>query len=170
MSFTKKLADGHTYEMLICKKLRRNGWNVLPAYEIRNTKKSPRLFTSECGDLVIPDLLALKDDKIMWVEIKSKSAFTWHRKTGTWQTGLDINHWNDYKKVYEITGLPVWIYFVHKTGHNAVDTPDDLNSPVGIYKQHIDRLIKTVDHKHINHGRYGMVYWQECDLIKLGVR
>ena len=88
--------------MLICKKLRRNGWNVLPAYEISEQKKSPRLFTSECGNLIIPDLLVFKDDKIMWVEVKSKSAFTWHRKTETWQTGLDNNYWNDYISVFVI--------------------------------------------------------------------
>ena len=168
MSFTEKLQKGQLGESLIAKWLNRGGWNVLPAYDIEvQSGKGPRLFTATRGQLITPDMLVFRHKSIVWVEAKTKSAFTWHRLSQTFQTGIDLRHWKSYISVSEVTPFPVWLLFLHKPGNTAKDTPSEKTSPSGLYGQELTRLQKTTDHEHPNWGRSGMVYWQEKSLLKL---
>ncbi len=96
-----------------------------------------------------------------------KSAFTWHRTSSSWQTGIDFRHWNDYVRVADESQLPVWLLFLHKPGSLAKDTPDGLTSPSGLYGNSLPKLQTSIHHTHPNHGPSGMVYWTENSLIKL---
>ena len=168
VSFDEHLREGLLGEGLITRWLNGRGWDVLPAYEIETqTGKGPRLFSAKLGKLIAPDLLVFKDSSFYWVEAKTKSAFTWHRITETFQTGIDRRHWLDYLAVGETTGLPVWLLFLHRPGSSAKDTPAGMESPSGLYGQVIDILKETIDHEHANHGPSGMVYWQENTLKKI---
>lgn len=155
-------------ESIIAKWLNRCGWNVLPAYEVEtHSGKGPRLFTVERGKLITPDMLIFKNRNIRWIEAKTKSAFTWHRISESFQTGIDRRHWQSYISVSEVTPFPVWLLFLHEPGQNAKDTPAGMKSPSGLYGQEITKLCENVDHEHKNHGRSGMVYWRESVLLKL---
>lgn len=168
MSFDESLKEGKLGEGLIARWLLSRGWDLLPAYEIElEHDKGPQLYTAKHGKLIAPDFLGLKDPKISWIEAKTKSAFTWHRKTQTFQTGIDRRHWLEYVVVRETTKLPLWIFFLHKPGNNAKDTPFGMISPSGLYVQSLDKLCTTIDHEHDNHGNSGMVYWQESVLRKI---
>lgn len=168
MSFDKSLREGLLGEGLITRWLTSRGWNVLPAYEIElQSGKGPRLFSAKLGTLIAPDLLVFNESGFYWVEAKTKSAFTWHRITETFQTGIDRRHWLDYLAVRETTGVPVWLMFLHRPGSHAKDTPDGKDSPSGLYGQEVGILRETIDHEHANHGASGMVYWKESELLKV---
>lgn len=168
MKFVEALNEGLLGESEITKWLNSRGWDVLPAYEVEIDRgKGPRLFTANHGTLITPDLLIFKNADIIWVEAKTKSAFTWHRKTASWQTGIDKRHWEDYQAVNMLYEFPLWLFFLHKPGTDAKDTPEGAVSPTGLYGQEIGLLEQSVDHKHENHGPSGMVYWREESLRKL---
>ena len=168
MSFTQQLETGLAGESLIAKWLNRKGWRILPAYEIElNHGKGPRLFAS-CGQLISPDLLIFNAQcNFKWIEAKTKTAFTWHRQSCSWQTGLDRRHWRDYLAVQSLSPFPVWILFLHKPNGCAKDTPNGFLSPSGLFGNTISCLQKNIHHEHDNHGPSGMVYWKIDALRKI---
>lgn len=165
--FDDKLKAGLLGESVIARWLIRRGYNILPAYEIEITHgKGPRLFTAN-AQLISPDMLVFNQNKIMWVEAKTKSAFTWHRDSKTWQTGIDYRHWCDYVRVANLTSWTVWILFLHKAGIQAKDTPPGMVSPCGLYGNSINVLSKCIHHRYDDFGPTGMVYWTIDSLKKL---
>ncbi|MDA1178788.1 MAG: hypothetical protein O2931_08340 [Planctomycetota bacterium] len=158
MSFEQQLEVGQLGESVIAKFLIRRGWQVLPAYQIEiHSGKGPRLFGTY-GQLISPDLLAFTHNKVRWVEAKTKSAFTWHRISQTWQTGIDKRHWLDYRRVNIETPFETWILFLHKDG-TAKDTPLGMTSPTGLFGNKISVLESNVHHESDDWGHSGMVYW-----------
>lgn len=159
MSFEESLQVGLLGEQVIAQWLIRKGYQVLPAYEIELIHgKGPRLFTTE-GPIITPDLLVFNGQKIVWCEAKTKTAFTWHRLSGTWQTGIDRKHWLEYLRIAQLTPFPVWIFFLHKPNGQAKDTPEGMMSPSGLFGHSIEQLNRSIHHEHANHGPSGMVYW-----------
>jgi hypothetical protein len=166
MSFAQSLETGLIGEGEISKWFTGRGYVVLPAYEVEMSHgKGPRIFSAH-GQLIAPDLLVFNSEKVFWIEAKTKSAFTWHRISGSWQTGIDRRHWHDYLKVNVITPFPIWILFLHRPGNVAKDTPEGMVSPSGLFGNTIESLELSVDHEHENHGPSGMVYWRR-DSLKL---
>lgn len=167
MSFVKQLAVGQVGESAISKWLQSEGFTVLPAYEIEQQHfKGPRLFTAEL-DLIAPDMLVFNARKVLWVEAKTKSAFTWHRISQTWQTGIDRRHWLDYVRVDQQTPWRVWVLFLHRAGVLAKDTPIGMTSPSGLFGNSVEILARSIHHESENHGPSGMVYWQVGTLKKI---
>lgn len=165
--FEESLAVGQMGEGEIARWFISKGYSVLPAYEVeQHHGKGPRLFTFG-GQVVSPDLLVFNADKVMWVEAKTKTAFTWHRGSRTWQTGIDRRHWREYLRVNEITPFPVWILFLHRPGGLAKDTPEGMISPSGLFGNEIGFLAEHIHHEHENHGPSGMVYWTVESLKKI---
>jgi hypothetical protein len=160
MGFPENLRIGQLGESAIARWCRARGNSVLPVYEKEiDTGKGPRFFTPEC-QLVAPDMFVMPS--MQWVEAKHKSVFTWHRKTSRWVTGIDLNLYQDYQRVLEISRRSVWLLFLHRSA-----TPDarDLEHgcprecPTGLFGDSLKYLMHNENHRHGNHGRYGMVYW-----------
>lgn len=128
-----------------------------------DTGKGPRLFIP-VGTLIAPDLLVLRDSIVYWIEAKHKTAFTWHRNTSCWTTGIDLRHYNDYLSVANATPFPVWLLFLQRGGH-AKDSP--LESPAGLYGNALDILQRCENHRSDRWGSGGMVYWSIRSLRKL---
>jgi len=167
MTFTESLKTGLLGESHIAQWLIRRGYSVLPAYEVEvNHGKGPRLFTAN-GQLISPDLLVFNAGKTMWCEAKTKSAFTWHRISKTWQTGVDRRHWKHYVEVAKVTPFPVWLLFLHKPNLVAKDTPEGMVCPSGLFGNSVPHLLRHVHHEHENHGPSGMVYWSAAALKKI---
>ena len=143
-------------ESVIARWLRNRGNTVLPVYEkIIDEGKGPQLYLP--GDAVIaPDLLTFNGERALWVEAKHKTAFTWHRITGRWVTGIDLRHYDDYLRVNRETPWPVWLLFLHDGGQ-AKDSPPD--SPSGLFGNSLGYLSEHENHRHANWGKSGMVYW-----------
>lgn len=164
MSFAESLAVGRAGEAAISRWMRSRGLSVLPVYEkIIDEGKGPQLFTPN-QQLIAPDLFVFGKGKAFWIEAKHKTAFSWHRKTARWVTGVDLRHYEEYCKIDDDTPWPVWLLFLH-SGGQAKDSPPD--SPSGLFGERLAALRKTENHRHTNWGRSGMVYWAEASLKKI---
>ena len=156
---------------MIARWLRSKKWNVLPVYEKEiqsEDRKGPALYQASGPSLVAPDMLIFQNaGKIRWVEAKRKSAFSWHRNTKAWVTGINQRHYEDYLRVASISGLPLWLLFLQENG-TAKDTPDGLTSPTGLYGNPINLLVSCEHHRaNSRPGNVPMVYWSEQNLRKL---
>jgi len=166
VSFQHSLAVGKAGESKIAKWLQSRGNYVLPVYEKEiNDYKGPVLYRPDGSQLICPDLLAITKTGTAWIEAKHKTAFTWHRKTQRFVTGIDIHHYEQYCAIArELQNIKVWILFLHNPGV-AKDTPEGLVSPTGLFGGEL--LSLKENHRHDNHGKSGMIYWAHDSLKKL---
>lgn len=165
-----RLAGGKVYEGKVALWLIAHGYIVVPVYEMAEGQgKGPQIF-SKLGGLIAPDIIAIYNSPkhpatVRFIEIKSKTASTWHRKTEKWCTGNTQRHVDDYRKVAERTGLPVWILFHHLSEQPS---PEDLEHgcpalcPNGLFAQEVNWLADNIHHPHD-----GMLYWDVARLRKL---
>lgn len=160
MSFAENLQTGKAAESAIAHWLIARGHSILPVYEkIIDEGKGPQLFTGGEG-LIAPDMLTFAKGKIVWIEAKHKTGFTWYRKKEVFETGIDLKHYADYLKVSEKTQLPVWLLFLHKGGQAKDSDP----SPSGLFGNNIKILEHNESHRTSLWGKSGMVYWTRvCD-------
>ena len=168
MSFEQSLSFGRVGEGAIATWFRRMGYSALPVYELElESGKGPQLF-APAEELIAPDLLIFNRSKgkVFWIEAKHKSAFTWHRITQSWNTGIDQRHYEHYLRVAELSPWPIWLLFLHESGI-AKDTPPGKTSPTGLFGGELAYLNKHVHHVHENWGVSGMVYWTPETLRKL---
>jgi hypothetical protein len=162
--FNERLTLGHVVESKIAKWLIARGCHVLPAYQIIEQKANgPQLF-SKAGNFVTPDMFVFSKSGALWIEAKHKTAFTYHRITGRFVTGIDLNHWRDYLEVKRLTSVECWLMFNH-LGGTAKDSPP---SPSGLFTGEIGELSKCVNHTHANWGKHGMIYWAIHSLKRIG--
>ena len=162
--FEAKLGFGLAGESVIARFLRGRGNAVLPAYEkIIDTGKGPRLFMPN-GVLVAPDFLVWKGMRALWIEAKSKTAFTWYRIGERWTTGIDLRHYRDYLNVAYQSPFPIWVLFLQGFG-TAKDSPPNMPLPQpGLYGNDLLYLRDHESHQSDNWGKSGMVYWSVDDL------
>lgn len=163
-SFEKKLQSGRVGESRIARWLIKKGYSILPVYEIEiQTGKGPRLFTAK-KNIIAPDMIVFRSDRTLWIEAKHKSAFSWHRISSRWVTGIDLRHYLDYCEIEDQSNFRVWLMFLHEGGQ-AKDSP--ANSPSGLFGRGLAFLRKNENHRSGNWGSGGMVYWAENKLNKL---
>ena len=162
MAFSDTLRYGQAGESAIAHWLCGRGYTVMPVYEkIFDTGKGPQLYLPNDEKLIAPDMLAFNGSNIRWIEAKHKTAFSWHRISNKWVTGIDLRHYNDYLKVASMSPWPVWLLFLHRGGQ-AKDSPP--NSPAGLFGNPLDYLKENENHRHDNWGKSGMVYWSRDKL------
>jgi hypothetical protein len=171
--FASKLKMGLMGESDIAKYFNKKGYNVLPVYEKQiDTGKGPTLFAYNGSQYIAPDMLVFKDrlysgDDALWIEAKTKTAFTWYRAKQVWNTGIDLRHFRDYVKVSRLSPFKVFLVFLH-LGGIAKDTPPGMVSPTGLFTNSLKYLAKNYCHKSKNWGRSGMVYWEPGNhLVKI---
>ena len=163
-TFESKLQVGRAGESLVAAWLRSRGNTILPVYEkIIEDGKGPQLFLPD-KLLIAPDFFVFNHDRAMWIEAKTKTAFTKYRKTGKWVTGIDLRHYEHYLEVDKVTPWNVWLLFL-QLGGQAKDSPP--NSPAGLFGNPLEYLSRHESHRHSNGGPSGMVYWAMEDLTLL---
>lgn len=165
MTFQRQLEVGKTGEGIIATWMRSRGFSVLPVYEKEQGEyKGPALYTVE-SQLIAPDMFAFKKDgRAVWIEAKTKSAFTWHRITQKWVTGIDLKNYFDYLKMCDVSPWPIYLLFLHYPGQ-AKDSPS--GCPSGLFANDIIYLRSNENHRHQNGGRGGMVYWAHDTLTRI---
>lgn len=168
MSFQDSLAVGKTGESLIARYFLNRGYSVLPVYEVLPGQyKGPVLYTSSGNMLVSPDMMVMGKGKIFWVEAKHKSAFTWHRISQSWNTGIDLHHYEQYLAIQALhQEIPIWLLFLHQNG-KAKDTPEGLLSPAGLFGNTLSHLRDHEHHRDPRWGPHGMVYWDTSALKRI---
>lgn len=170
MSFEQKLTYGKAGESRIANYFKSKGYSVLPIYEKEMTEfKGPTLFGFDSSDIIAPDMLVFSESKCFWIEAKRKSAFSWHRNTGRWTTGIDMHHYENYLQIAnKYSPWPVWLFFLHEDG-TAKDTPQGKVSPTGLYAGELLNLRENENHRNERWGKHGMVYWAKESLKKLAI-
>jgi hypothetical protein len=147
---------GQAGESAIAKWLRGKGYSVMPVYEkLIDNRKGPQIFTPT-GSIVAPDLFTFRGAEARWIEAKHKSAFTLHKITGQWTTGIDLRLYEEYQRIDAETSWPVWLLFLQEEGQ-AKYSPK--GCPTGLFGGKLSYLVKNEHHRHMNHGTSGMVYW-----------
>lgn len=165
VDFQKNLAFGQVGENYIGNWLLTQGYMVLPVYEVEGgDHKGPRFHETPTRRHVAPDILAFKGERIVWIEAKHKTVFSWHRKTGRWVTGIDLHHYEQYLKIAEKTGKEVWLLFLHR---EPLTNEGCGVCPTGLFGQKLSVLADNESHRHANWGKSGMVYWADSSLKKL---
>lgn len=173
VSFAHSLEQGLIGESEIAQWLIRRGATILPAYEIQIERgKGPRIFQAT-GQLVAPDMLVV-GKRIVWVEAKTKSGWSWHANSQKWQDGIDLNHWRDYQKVDATLPWPVWVLFLHRTQEEATPSREEYRAPPyetppepGIYGSTVRYLSQANGRESDVYGPHGMIYWNRDDLLQL---
>jgi hypothetical protein len=156
MGFDQRLPFGKAAETAIGLYLRGRGFSVLPIYErTDDEKKGPQLYRSG-RPLIAPDMLVYRRSDVYWIEAKHKTAFSWHRLSQSWVTGIDRRHYVDYLELLTESPWPVWLFFLHRGGQ-AKDSPGD--SPAGLFGNDLSVLRDCVNHRHHGWGSSGMIYW-----------
>lgn len=166
MNFKKALEYGQKGEQTLSSVLIQHGFSLIPTCNLPSSPgKGPRLQNGEAG-IVLPDFMAFSKSGVLCVEAKHKHGFTWYRNKnrygvcGSWQTGIDLSSYEQYKKFSIDTNSQVILCFLHD-GEAAKDSE---KSPAGIYWNYIFDLENVEDHKSDLWGRHGMVYWNIEDL------
>ena len=172
--FQQALAFGQVAESRIARWLIARGAHLLPVYDIEyETGKGPRLFGGEDGELICPDLLVFKRGACYWIEAKHKTVFSWYRKKRQWETGIDLRHYENYRRVQQQIGSAVWLLFLHECA-----TPDNRDvahgcppeCPTGLFGGNLTELLLSESHRdaYQRFGRsYPMVYWAHSALKTL---
>lgn len=162
--FEKKLNAGKVGESQIAMWLKNRGNHILPIYEIEKGQYAgPAVYVSSGEKIIAPDMLIFGNGQTVWIEAKHKNAFSWHRKTGCFVTGIDLHHYAQYQKIMTLIDWPIWLLFLHREGI-AKDSPP---GPSGLFGNELQYLIKHENHRHKKWGKSGMVYWSINNLKKL---
>lgn len=110
-SFKELLKFGEEGEKEVALKLLDIGYTVLPLYQF-NKEHAPFLLSKK-GKITLPDLDCYNENKeSIYIEVKSKKQ--WNTTNGIIETGFDLKHFKEYKKIQEKTQKEVWIVFNHK--------------------------------------------------------
>lgn len=166
-TFREKLQFGQVGESLIARYLRLRGWTILPAYEKEiDNGKGPRLFLplwSEDADLITPDLQAMKNQQVKWIEAKHKNMATFFRKKWRWQTGIDKHHYLDYLKVQDRTPTwPIWLLFLQEPPVETNAPPNVNPCPIGLFGCPITQPFS-------DEGTYIDKKGKSCDMVYWGL-
>ena len=139
----------------------------MPVYEQAEHKyKGPALYAVE-GALIAPDMLVFQPKgKTVWIEAKTKDAFSWHRNTQRFVTGIDLRPYDDYQRVQAVSPWPIWLLFLQGEGV-AKDTPPGKIAPTGLFGRPLAYLVQHENHRSPNWGRSGMVYWSSDTLLSI---
>jgi hypothetical protein len=119
--FRKNLEIARVEEKRVASWLMKRGWRILPVYDFSGLQedKAPKLQAYSASDsLVLPDLLCARAGVTKWVEVKWKTDASMTTITRRLETGISLRLWRNYIAASDVSGIEVWIAFVHKNQHH----------------------------------------------------
>jgi hypothetical protein len=177
-AFQKQLAFGQLGETQVARWLLRRGHILLPVYDIeyvdgngQQKGKGPRIF-AQFMSYIAPDFLSWRRSRTLWIECKHKTRFSWYGKGHCWESGIDLRCYEDYCRLRQKLGIPLWILFYHDCPFPLIE---DLKRwrdcpaacPTGLFAGEIERLRLCESHRSDRHGTSGMVYWAVHSLQRI---
>ena len=151
-SFEECKARSRVWEDRIGDVMYARGWQTLPVYELDHDDKPPRAF-GKSGDLILPDILCMRNASIMWVEVKVKTRSSYYKKGGYRVTGICQRHCSHYEEIQVISGGEVVIAFVHEEEGEVISAT--LNNLLDAHLSHTCAPEKTG-----GMGKHGMVFFR----------
>lgn len=129
---------GEEGEHRIARLLMLRGCVVAPLYQYTKSSAPVAMWWSSGKPVtgVLPDLSCWKGGEFFFVEVKRKTRWTlWE---GRRETGCDWRLFQQYLRIRQETGVPVWLFFVHEDdGHPKA-------RPTGVYAAPLSRLAPGV--------------------------
>lgn len=116
-AFREARERSRVIEMAFSAWLKRRRYKVVPTYDYSGLQddKAPKMEAADpTASLVLPDLLAARDGRIFWFEVKLKTEATWTRCTQRYETGISFRLWQHYWQVQHESGGTVHLIFVHE--------------------------------------------------------
>ncbi len=173
MTFTERLARGSGVEDVVADAyFSPRGWTVSRAHDLGPMEpyRGPHM-TGPAGERwALPDFLVRRASERIWVEVKAKAVFSWHRVSSCWVTGFDLESYEDYRAVEIATTWPVWLLFVHESAWPSESDRQHgcpAQCPTGVFGRRLATLVGHEHHRSEKWGRTGMVYWSEKALTLL---
>lgn len=130
-NFKELLAFGVEGEHEIGQYLLSRGVTIMPLYQFEPLEAPVILKGAE--KITMPDLICFKDD-CFFVEVKTKNQ--WVVYGDRRETGLNLKHYNHYKKIKDYTGKQVFVFFNQKQ-----------DEPLGYYYIELDGYTRLWDGK-----------------------
>jgi len=125
---TPEFLRGRNGEQLVAELVMRRGGFVIPSYDYSGSdNKAPRMQGLRDSH-ILPDLDVSKRGTRVWIEVKTKAAASYTRITKRLEHGIHRRHWDEYRKVQQITGTPVWlVIYEEATGDVLAQAMDELD-------------------------------------------
>jgi len=123
-AFCDDLRLGLWGEDIVIEYLKELGYLVLQTSEIYSVKTNTaaRMSGIDCN-IIVPDILACRNGKTSWVEVKVKESPVLYRKEGQYTHGIDTYKFHDYLKVQKNTGIGVDVYIVEVVTQKLLCAP-----------------------------------------------
>jgi Holliday junction resolvase-like predicted endonuclease len=121
--FQRNLKLGRRWELAVAAWLKSRGWLMMPDYASLNTGGAPKL-AGASGGTVLPDLLGADRGCMKYVEVKYRTKVVVFRRRRQKVTGkIKERLWEQYLRVEDQTGIPVWLVFIQKVAAEVVGAP-----------------------------------------------
>jgi len=162
-SFACRLEIGQGGERALAHLLLEQGNCVQFAAEVpTNGGRGPQIFHPR-GSLAAPDLLVFPPNSTpRFAEVKLRTNTTWHRNSGTWQTSMEERYLLQYKRVSQLSSLPVDIYIIQA---NSRPSGDDLSQgcpvvcPTGVFRLEVGDLTERIHHRWQRGFSQARIFW-----------
>jgi hypothetical protein len=138
MSFAEFLEIGRKSERAVAFAQRLKSYMLVPLADINNQilakGGAPRMCDGFGSAIVLPDFAVIGFGRIFPLEVKGKSTATLHKKTGTWEHGVDLRNYEHYRAFARASGQKL-ILAIHegKTGEILAASLDRLGEPRAYY-------------------------------------
>jgi hypothetical protein len=114
-TWEERWAVGRRWEELSCAWLKTQGYLVLPTANLSKGPEgaAPAFEGANSSRVIVPDILACRDGKATWMEVKMKEAPSFTRMTSRWETGIPERMWQQYLDLQQKTGIKVTLLMIH---------------------------------------------------------
>jgi len=108
---------GARAEFVVAEMLKSDGWYIANASsldEIAGDDGAP-LVRGEDGNKITPDILAIREGRTAWVEVKLKrSGAEWIKKNDQYEHFIDGKNWHSYLQIASSSGCEVWLAVIEQ--------------------------------------------------------
>lgn len=168
MDFETSLRIGDEGENIATRLYRSRGKCVQRIFPDPRSSCGTRLLLST-GTLVAPDMLVFPD--WLWIDVKLKTAWTWHRNSRAWQDGIDKRYRDHYLDVQHYTHFAVHLNFLHLSdiaSESDIKAGSPPNCPTGLYACPVDQMPDHVSSEEQPNGsKAEMLYWSVSRLRRI---
>ena len=112
-----KYEEGAKAEFVVAEMLKSDGWYIANASsldDVAGDDGAPLVRGADDAEIT-PDILAMKDGRTAWVEVKLKtSGAEWIHKNDQYEHFIDGKNWNSYLNIESSSGCEVWLAILEK--------------------------------------------------------
>jgi hypothetical protein len=168
MSFNKKAVYGYAAEKDVAM------YFDLKRYFVIQFKKDENGLVRCCGPMFVfknqklpaPDMQIYKYGKSMFIEVKHTKTCTWDRLNNIWNLSLNLDQYNKYVKLNDLSKIKLGIVWVVDGG---IEERSGLASPSGKFCASID-MLKKLNHRIFDSkdpNLTSMIHWNQDDLYEI---